>query len=169
MRKRRSYFAYILLAVFVLGGLAYVLYPYLNRETPSTISSPSEMATTFVKEGEVLFLRGDQKISKVDVEIAENVDERARGLMYRAYMPDSVGMLFIFQEIEMQSFWMHNTHIALDIIYVGPDKKIVSIQKNAQPFSDKSLPSEGLVQYVVEVNAGYVDRLGISAGDSISF
>lgn len=169
MQKRQSYFAYILLGVFVLGGLVYMLYPYLNRGTPSTVPSSSETVPTFTKEGEVTFLRVNEKISKIDVEIAENDSERSRGLMYRAYMPDSVGMLFIFQEVEPQAFWMRNTHISLDIIYVGPDKKIVSIKKNARPYSEESLPSEGAAQYVVEVNAGYVDRHGIGVGDSISF
>lgn len=166
---RRSYFAYILLGVFILGGLSYMLYPYLNSGATSTTDTSSDAASAFIKEGEVTFLRGGKKISKIDVEIADNDADRARGLMYRPYMPDSVGMLFVFQEVEPQAFWMHNTHIALDIIYVGADKKVVSIQKNARPYSDESLPSEGLAQYVVEVNAGYVDRLGIGIGDSISF
>ncbi len=168
MQNRRSYFAYVLLGVFVLGGLAYVLYPYLNREASSVATSPAT-APTFIKEGEVTFLENGRKVSKIDVEIAENEAERSRGLMYRPYMPDSVGMLFIFQEAKPQAFWMRNTHIPLDIIYVGPDKKIVSIQKNARPYSDESLTSYGDVQYVVEVNAGYADRYGIGAGDSISF
>ena len=64
---------------------------------------------------------------------------------------------------------MKNTHISLDIIYVGPDKKIVSIQKNARPYSEENLPSYGDVQYVVEVNGGYTDLHGIKVGDSIQF
>ena len=169
---RRSYTAYILLAVFVIGGLGYLILPYLrSKPTPpaATTAPESVSAPAFVKEGEVTFLSGGKEIKKIDVEIAENDAERAKGLMYRSYMPDSVGMLFIFQDVQPQSFWMKNTHISLDIIYVGPDKKIVSIQKNARPFSEENLPSYGDVQYVVEVNAGYTDLHGIKVGDSIQF
>lgn len=170
MRKVNS--AYILLAVFVIGGLGYLLLPYLHSKPAPTISataSESAGAPSFVKEGEVVFLSGGKKIKKIDVEIAENEAEQAKGLMYRPYMPDSVGMLFIFQNAQPQSFWMKNTHISLDIIYVGADKKIVSIQKNARPYSEESLPSYGNAQYVVEVNAGYTDLHGIKVGDSIQF
>ena len=169
---RRSYSAYILLAVFVLGGLGYLLLPYLNdRDAPpsSTDSGAEPAAPAFIKAGEVTFFNREKRISKIDVEIAENETERNRGLMYRPYIPDSVGMLFIFQKSEPLGFWMKNTHIPLDIIYVDSGKKIVSIQKNARPYSEENLPSLSPAQYVVEVNAGYVDRHGIKAGDAIQF
>jgi uncharacterized protein len=173
MRNRQSYLAYILLAVFVLGGLGYLSLPYLydSRSTTSTSSeSAGSSAPLFVKEGEVTFM--DEKgelIQKIDVEIAADDAERARGLMYRPYMPDSVGMLFIFDNAEPQAFWMKNTHIPLDIIYVDQNRKIVSIQKNARPYSEESLPSFADAQYVVEVNAGYTDRYGIKVGDQVRF
>jgi uncharacterized protein len=173
MRNRRSYIAYILLAVFVIGGLAYLLLPYFY-ESESAASTSSEStgssAPLFVKEGEVTFLNenGDT-IRKIDVEVAADDAERARGLMYRPYMPDSVGMLFIFENAEPQAFWMKNTHIPLDIIYVDSNKKIVSIQKNARPYNEESLPSFGDAQYVVEVNAGFTDRNNIGVGDQIRF
>lgn len=169
---RKFNLAYILLAVFVIGGIGYLALPYLRSLSPPPGAVPapeSTPASAFVKEGEVVFLSGGEKIKKIDVEIAENEAEHAKGLMYRSYMPDSVGMLFIFQNVQPQSFWMKNTHIPLDIIYVGPDKKIVSIQKNAKPFSEDNLPSYGDVQYVVEVNGGYTDQYGIKVGDSIQF
>ena len=170
MRKFNS--AYILLAVFVIGGLGYLALPYLrSKPTAPVATTATESASTpsFVKEGEVVFMSGGKNINKIDVEIAENEAEHAKGLMYRSYMPDSVGMLFIFQKVQPQSFWMKNTHIALEIIYVGPDKKIISIQKNARPYSEENLPSYGDVQYVVEVNGGYADLHGIKVGDSIQF
>ena len=169
---RRVNSAYILLAVFVIGGLGYLLLPYLRSKPAApvaTTATESSGGSVFVKEGEVTFLSGGKKIKKIDVEIAENEAEHAKGLMYRSYMPDSAGMLFIFQTVQPQSFWMKNTPISLDIIYVGPDKKIVSIQKNARPYSEENLPSYGDVQYVVEVNGGYTDLHGIKVGDSIQF
>ncbi len=173
MRTKQSYFAYILLAVFIIGGLGYMLVPFLKKSESTTSSDNSESATSnapmFVKEGEVRFVRDGKVLKKIDVEIAENEAERAKGLMYRPYMPDSLGMLFIFERPEPQAFWMKNTQIALDIIYVDEDRKIVSIQKNARPFSEESLPSLGEAQYVVEVNAGYTDLHGINVGDRIEF
>ncbi|WP_373514069.1 DUF192 domain-containing protein [Persicitalea sp.] len=145
--------------------------PYLNERGEATSSPRTEStaATSFVKEGEVTFLSEGKTISKIDIEIAENEAEQSKGLMYRPYMPDSVGMLFVFQDSKPLGFWMKNTQIPLDIIYVDSNRKIVSIQKNAKPYSEENLPSLSPAQYVVEVNAGYVDQHGIAVGDVIQF
>lgn len=181
MQKRRSYFSYILLAVFVLAGALYLAKPLLmaDRNESVSITTPTETPTVstatpndasgIVKEGELVFLRGDTRLRKIDIEIAENDAERQKGLMFRPYLSDSVGMLFVFNESTPQSFWMKNTMISLDIIYVGSDKKIVSIQKKAKPYSEEGLPSFDNAQYVVEVNGGYCDKYGIQIGDSIVF
>ncbi|WP_221394863.1 DUF192 domain-containing protein [Dyadobacter sp. NIV53] len=173
MRNRQSVFAYILLAVFLLGGVAYLLAPWLNKKSVShetAIKSESPLSSpAFKKEGEVTFLSDGKIIRKIDVEIAENEMERNKGLMYRAYIPDSTGMLFIFQEARELGFWMKNTHIPLDIMYADENKKIISIQKNTKPFSEESLPSNGIAKYAVEVNAGFSDRNNIKPGDAISF
>lgn len=183
MQKRSAYFSYILLAVFVLAGVLYIARPLLvadSSEAAPTTEAPAPLATPessapaasssgITKEGEVVFLRGNQRLRKIDVEIAENDTERAKGLMFRPYLSDSVGMLFVFDQAEPQSFWMKNTMISLDIIYVDSGKKIVSIQKKAKPYSEESLPSYGEAQYVVEVNGGYCDKYGIKVGDIVSF
>ncbi|WP_247232418.1 DUF192 domain-containing protein [Telluribacter sp. SYSU D00476] len=174
-RNRQSLFALILLAVFVLAGIGYVVVPFLNDRKTSTEATSEGSAgagsstPTFTKEGEVVFISGGAAIKKIDVEVAENEAERNQGLMYRSYMPDSVGMLFIFEQSEPQSFWMKNTIIPLDILYVNENKEIVYIHKNTTPYSEQSLPSYENAQYVVEVNAGFTDRYGIKVGDSISF
>jgi uncharacterized membrane protein (UPF0127 family) len=172
MKNRQSIFAYILLAVFLLGGVTYLVAPWLGKETASEtatsiVEAPSSEPIT--KEGEVIFFREGKKIRKIDVEIAENDAERNKGLMYRPYIPDSTGMLFIFPEPRELGFWMKNTQIPLDIMYVDANKKIISIQKHTKPFSEESLPSNGVAQYVVEVNAGFSDRNDIKPGDVISF
>jgi uncharacterized protein len=179
MQKRRSYFSYILLAVFVLAGALYLLRPLLTANSAETVSTPTETVPNvsapaatnegIVKEGEVVFLRGEKRLRKIDVEVAENETERQKGLMFRPYLSDSVGMLFVFDEATPQSFWMKNTMISLDIIYVDQNKKIVSIQKNAKPYSEESLPSFSSAQYVVEVIGGYCDKYDIKVGDSIVF
>ena len=114
-------------------------------------------------------MKKGQPFKKIEVEIAENEAERNKGLMFRSYLPDSVGMLFIFEQPDEHSFWMKNTSIPLDIIYIGPDKKIISIAENTQPYSEESIPPYGLVQYVVEVNAGFTKQNNIQSGDAISF
>lgn len=172
MQKKQSLVARILLAVFLIGGVGYLVLPLLkDRAEKTEVSSEvtDKSPAGFVKGGEVVFYKDGNKVVKVDVEIAADDTQRAKGLMYRPYMPDTVGMLFVFDKSEPQAFWMKNTIIPLDIIYVGANKKIVSIQKNAVPYSEKSLPSEGDAQYVVEVNAGFADQYGLKPGDAISF
>lgn len=138
-------------------------------ETVPNASVPVTTNEGIVREGEVVFLRGEKRLRKIDVEVAENETERQKGLMFRPYLSDSVGMLFVFDEATPQSFWMKNTMISLDIIYVDQNKKIVSIQKKAKPYSEESLPSFGSAQYVVEVIGGYCDKYDIKVGDSIVF
>jgi hypothetical protein len=124
----------------------------------------------FEKEGELLFLKEDSsEIKKIDIEISETPNERQMGLMYRTSMPDSVGMLFIFERPHRQYFWMKNTYISLDIIYADEKKKIVSIQKYTIPFSEDPIPSYYSAKYVIEVTAGFCDKNKIAVGDSFRF
>ena len=125
----------------------------------------------FIREGELVFLGKNDggKITKIDVEIADNPYEWERGLMYRHSMPKSSGMLFIFRRPRLLSFWMRNTYIPLDIIFVDETMRIVTIHKNTQPLSEKQLFSNVAVKYAVEVNAGFCGRYGIKKGDYIRF
>ncbi len=125
---------------------------------------------TFVKEGELAFTKpGGKAISEIDIEIADNNDQRAMGLMFRTEMKDDQGMLFIFPYETEQSFWMKNTVLSLDIIFVNANFEIVKIHHNTTPFSEQSYSSEKPAQYVVEVNAGYSNKLGLTEGDKIFF
>jgi uncharacterized protein len=140
--------------------------PKPNYET--TISKPAE--PPFVDEGDLKFIdKNGKEIAKIDIEIAEKETEHNQGLMYRTHMGEFQGMLFLFEKSKPQAFWMHNTYISLDIIYVDEKKEVVSIQKNAAVQSDQSLPSLKPAQYVVEVNAGFSDRYGIVVGTKIQF
>jgi uncharacterized protein len=125
----------------------------------------------FVKEGELVFLgkNDGRKITKIDVEIADNPYEWERGLMYRHSMPEAAGMLFIFPGPQLLSFWMRNTYIPLDIIFADGSMRIVTMYKNTQSLSEKRLSSNVAVKYAVEVNAGFCDRYGIKKGDHIRF
>ncbi len=107
-----------------------------------------------------------------DVELADNDNLRALGLMYREEMSDKNGMLFIFPDTQLRAFWMKNTIIPLDIIYFDANKKIVSISENTPPCKNTSsrcpnYPSKRPTKYVLEINAGLSSKYGFKAGDEM--
>ena len=142
-----------------------------KKTTTQTNNNDLTTDVPFTKEGELQFLDGktDKLISKIDIEVAQTPEESEQGLMYRRSMADSCGMLFLFNVEEQQSFWMKNTYLPLDIIYVNANKQIVSIAQNCKPLSEESIPSNGKTKYVVEVNAGYTAKSGLKKDDKIDF
>ncbi len=125
---------------------------------------------TFTKEGELFMIKASgDTLKKLDIELAESDYEHQTGLMYRESMEDDQGMLFIYDSERVRSFYMKNTYIPLDIIYYAADSTLVSIQKNATPRDETSLPSEGPAQFVLEINGGLSDQWGVEQGDKISF
>jgi uncharacterized protein len=125
----------------------------------------------FKKDGELTFFKSksDSIITTFDIEIADSDYETQTGLMHRNSMLDNRGMLFIFTEMSLRSFYMKNTLIPLDIIYLDENKIIVSIQENAQPLDDTSLPSQLPAQYVFEMNAGLTQLWSLKIGDRMKF
>ena len=101
------------------------------------------------------------------VEIADDDAERERGLMYRPPLEGDRGMLFQFAAAREQSFWMKNTPSSLDIIYIDPRGRIVSIAKHATPNSDAPIPSNGAANGVLELRAGRTDEIGAKPGDQV--
>lgn len=125
---------------------------------------------TFTKEGELTFTDSTGTLrAKINLEIADNDYERQLGLMNRKEMKEDEGMLFIFPVQDYLSFWMRNTLISLDMIFVNDQKKIVTIHKNTRILSDQSYASSQPATYVVEVLAGFVDRYNIQVGDKIDW
>lgn len=119
---------------------------------------------------EVTFLRGDgSEISTVRVAVADDQQERNQGLMDVTNLPNDAGMLFIFPEEEELSFYMANTPLPLDIIFVNSDSTIVRIHHNTAPFNSRQLESEEPAQYVVETNGGYCVSNDIQEGMKIRF
>lgn len=100
-----------------------------------------------------------------NVELAKSNEERQRGLMYREELPESSGMLFIFDEQSEHSFWMKNTKIPLDLIFFDNDFRIVGFLEAMKPYSTQSRSIKKPSRYVLEVNAGLVEKLGLSIGD----
>lgn len=125
---------------------------------------------TFTKEGELVFSDslGNAK-AKIDIEIADDEYQRQLGLMNRKEMSENQGMLFIFPRQDFLSFWMRNTFLPLDMIFVDENKTIVTIHKNTRILSDTSYPSTKPARYVVEVLAGFTDKYNIQVGDKIDW
>jgi uncharacterized membrane protein (UPF0127 family)/cold shock CspA family protein len=102
------------------------------------------------------------------VELATNEDERSRGLMFRKQLPDGHGMLFDFEQDRPVAFWMHNTYISLDMIFITGDGHILRIAESTEPLSDRLIPSGGPVRAVLEVIAGTARKVGIAPGDRVT-
>ena len=104
---------------------------------------------------------------KFDIELALNDTERARGLMFREKLGPYDGMLFDFFQEAPVSFWMKNTVIPLDMIFIAADGTIRSIHSNAVPYSTDPIPSKFPVRAVLEINGGSARMLGIKPGDKV--
>jgi uncharacterized membrane protein (UPF0127 family) len=102
------------------------------------------------------------------VEVVANETDRAKGLMYRKSLPEGQGMLFDFQTEQEVSFWMQNTYIPLDMIFIRADGRIATIVENAEPLSTKLIPSRASVRGVLEVIGGTTRKLGIAVGDKVA-
>lgn len=118
-----------------------------------------------LRTGKVTFL--EAKGETVTVEVAENDHDRQRGLMYRKSMPDDRGMIFWFREKENHAFWMHNTCIPLDMLYIDSDGLIVGIEENTPTMSDDTFEVGCPSQYVLELNAGWTRAHGVRAGQKV--
>lgn len=108
---------------------------------------------------------GDWGQANFAVEVADDYEERARGLMFVEEMPMLSGMLFVYERPQTVSFWMKNTLIPLDMIFAAPDGEILSVHENAIPGDTTPIPGGDGVQMVLEINGGLASRLGIAAGD----
>ena len=114
---------------------------------------------------EIVTARGPVRFQ---VEIADAESERQQGLMWRGSMAADRGMLFLFEGPEReQAFWMRNTYIPLDILYLRADGRVHSIARNTTPLSEAPIPSGGPVSAVLEINGGLAERLGVNPGDQV--
>jgi uncharacterized membrane protein (UPF0127 family) len=102
------------------------------------------------------------------VEMATTEAEREKGLMFRKELPEGRGMLFDFHRDQEVGFWMQNTYIPLDMIFIQGDGRILRIEANTEPLSTKVIPSNGPVRAVLEVIGGTAEKLGIEPGDRVA-
>lgn len=163
-KKSRIKTSYKIAAVIIV--FAFTAYIFITNYSVTENGTPEEYV--FTKEGELSFYNDENEfIKKIDIEIAESDYERQLGLMYRTEMTENQGMLFIFPYQTYQSFWMRNTKISLDMMFINEKRNIVTIHKNTTPLSDQSYPSTEPAKYVVEVIAGFTDKFKIETGDQI--
>jgi uncharacterized protein len=134
-------------------------------------AGPAETAVAAETKGEarvVLLPPGADPVI-VRVEVARSAEERRRGLMFRTRLDEDAGMLFLFERPQQLTFWMRNTEIPLDMIFIEPSMRILGIVENTEPRTDssRSVPRES--QYVLEVNAGFSRRHGLASGTTLRF
>lgn len=101
------------------------------------------------------------------VEVMRTEPERERGLMYRKTMPRDHGMLFQYPSEQPVTFWMHNTYLPLDMIFIDKAGRVVSVARDAKPMDDTLIPSEGPALGVLEVDAGVAASIGLKPGDVV--
>jgi uncharacterized membrane protein (UPF0127 family) len=119
-------------------------------------------------DGKLCFLRPDGTVCRsITVEIAETPKEWQKGLMGRSGLDDTGGMLFVYDRPAYQSFWMCNTLIPLDIIFVSENGEIINIARRTEPLSDNPHRSKGPAKYVIEVPSGFSDRYQLTEGTVI--
>lgn len=167
-----------LLILALIGGAIFlvVYFIFFREDTAEPVANQPMVTNTvaepqFVKEGELVFIDDatQDTLQAIDIEIAEDREAQAQGLMYRSSMDENHGMLFPYPNARPLSFYMKNMKMSIDIIFADADREIVTIHQAVAPYSEKSLPSGKDAQYVVEVTAGFTGRYGIEEGDLIAF
>ena len=157
----------IILSLIVM--LTLIACPKSQQETKSESTPTESNRYEFRHDGSLEVFKGSASIATFDIEIVEEHADRARGLMFRERMEDHQGMLFIFDEIDYHSFWMQNTYLPLDMIFIDSRFRIVHIEENTIPFSEEIITPETPALYVLETKAGIARKLNLSLGDTVKW
>lgn len=131
---------------------------------------PESPKYSFRHDGDLQILASDGSVKTAfAIEIVQTEEEIMRGLKFRETMAENQGMLFIFSNPDYYDFWMQDTYLPLDMLFIGADKTIFQIHENAQPFSEERISPTQPNNYVLELNAGIAKKLNISPGDKITW
>ncbi|MXV38791.1 DUF192 domain-containing protein [Flavobacteriaceae bacterium Ap0902] len=130
----------------------------------ATVDNSEPIEIEFLKEGELTLSNNDSILKQVDIEIAKSNNERAIGLMNRSSMEENQGMLFVFEQDNSTGFYMKDTRIPLDIIFIGADSTVITISENRQPFDTTSQGASAPYRYVLEVNGGKAKEWNVQEG-----
>lgn len=142
---------------------------FLNCVSSFSCKSPQPPPEADVHEPAVIIQTSDSTVVRVKVEIAQTEEQRSRGLMFRDILPPFTGMIFIFDKADYHTFWMKNTYIPLDMIFIDSELKIAGIVENAEPLSLTPRTINKKSKYVLEVRGGFCSRYGIEAGNKVYF
>ncbi len=145
LHLRRAFASAVLVALASLVGVA------------SLAAQTLEALTVVTASGRHVF----------QVEVMRTPDERAKGLMFRRFMPADRGMLFDFQRTEPVAMWMQNTFISLDMVFIRSDGTVARVAERTEPLSTRTIPSGEPVLSVLEVNGGIAEKIGLKAGDRV--
>ena len=162
------------LAAFAGGAALVACSPQTQAGAASepTESAPAPAASVHPVSGLAVIpltvTSGDERIAFA-VEVADTPEAQARGLMFRTDLGDNEGMIFPYDGTRAQSFWMKNTPLPLDIIYIGPDRRISNIAAETEPYSLDPVYSVGPVLGVLELRGGRAAELGIEPGDLVEW
>jgi uncharacterized protein len=132
-----------------------------QRQTASVTPSEADGPTVVVDTGE--------RQVTFHVEVARTEPEREKGLMFRDHLAPDAGMIFLFERPSVQAFWMKNTLIPLDMIFIGADRSVVGVVANAEPLTLTTRTVGEPSQYVLEIGGGLTGRLGIHSGAHVDF
>lgn len=138
-------------------------------EGRNTTSPPPTPALTEVVPAATVSLDGSAGPTTVAVEVVKSRGRIQRGLMYRRYLADSAGMLFLMGDEDVHHFWMKNTLIPLDILFIGRDMKVVGVLNDMKPHDTTPRGVGRPSLYVLEVNAGWSQRHGVGPGTTVRF
>ena len=152
--------AILILFPLMMLFIACAGYSPKNLDNSPVLSDYSAGALDFVR------IDGSVKAS-ITVEIADTPETQMKGLMGRKNLSPNKGMLFVFKRLKPREFWMKNTPISLDIIFIGADGCILNIAESATPMSERGYRSDGPVKYVVEVRAGFAKHFKIGSSTCI--
>jgi uncharacterized membrane protein (UPF0127 family) len=167
-KNSKNGFVKIVSGIIILSFLVFIIMTNIPQSQKTESKTVKHASISFEKDGELTFVSSEGNyISKIDIEIADNDDKRTLGLMDRISMEENQGMIFLFPYEQIQSFWMKNTVIPLDMIFVNRENEIVTIRANTVPFDTGQYRSTKPASIVVEVIAGYTATYNIKVGDKI--
>jgi uncharacterized membrane protein (UPF0127 family) len=141
---------------------------HIFRSLTAAVTALLLLVATAVADDAQLSIRSAGGEHRFTVEVVDTNETRAQGLMFRKELAPDAGMLFDFKESRQVAFWMENTLIPLDMIFIRADGTIANIHVNARPLDRTSIPSDGPVMFVLEIPGGRTVELGIAAGDKVT-
>ncbi len=163
----------ISLSIMIISLLWSCNTKHSNKEHANKNIPPKFVTKTpvFKKEGELIILSSVLKdtIAKLDIEISNEDDEMKHGLQFYEELKPNCGMLFAFKKEKRTHFWMKNTQIALDFIFINSDNEISDISPNNKPYSLQTITTVEYVKYVLCVNAFYSEKHHLNIGDKMEY